>query len=320
MPTLEGNATFSEGIIRDARKVLAEKPGSSDKPLDVVLLGSIARREASPHSDFDFLVIAHGLPAGPKDTRQLLRDIGQLREALNFGEPGRTDLFGRVIAAPELTERIGLQEDTNHNHSRRILLLEESVSVLRPELHSQLLRAVIGRYLGDYDKPKEGVPRFLLNDVIRYWRTLAVDYQAKRWEEVDTFSGLRYLKLIVSRKLAYAATLTSILLCDKATVDYFEAQFAMPALARLAQLSEHVTEEWHGDLRKLFEVAEEFAQLLQEPTFREEARNVRSRVEIEPGSRFERAQESARGLQSSLERIFFHSERLPERSRKYLSF
>src|SRR5207247_550348 len=103
------------------------------------------------------------------------------------------------------------------------------------------LTRLVDRYLLDYQtKPKPGVPRFLVNDVVRYWRTIAVDYQAKKWDELDENWGLRYLKLIVSRKLTFAGTLVSLFIpaITHKNVDreMLVRQFGMPPLARLAQV------------------------------------------------------------------------------------
>ena len=95
------------------------------------------------------------------------------------------------------------------------------------------MRSILKRYLVDYHNfenvsplHKRGVARFLLNDVVRYWRTVAVDYQAKRWDELSPPAGafqeddglgleppkwgLRYIKLRSSRKLAFVGSLVSL--------------------------------------------------------------------------------------------------------------
>ncbi|MDQ4143132.1 MAG: hypothetical protein M3198_05180 [Actinomycetota bacterium] len=216
LPTLSRNAADSMGVLSDAEAWLREKvPTAEAAELDVVVLGSFARLEASLESDFDYLIMVHGLPSDVRAGRRLLEAIDDFIRSIRTRGPGRTGLFGHITAAADLTERIGLEQDTNLSQSRRLLLLEESRSVYQPELHDRLLRAVLERYLADYGgKPKAGAPRFLLNDVQRYWYTLAVDYQAKRWEDASSGWGLRYLKLLNSRKVAYAGTLVSLLRCD----------------------------------------------------------------------------------------------------------
>ena len=246
LPALDASARSSKQAIDTARKLLAEQCPPSD-PLDVFAFGSLAREELSKESDFDYLVVALGLPQEFTKTKRLILATEELRGKLNLKEPGATGMFGRVIAAADLTERIGLEQDTNLTHSLRILILQESVSIYQPTEHERLLRAILERYLVDYLDPKAGIPRFLLNDLVRYWRTMAVDYQAKRWEEWGKQSvkwGLRYLKLRVSRKLTFAGTLASLLLTNQdnpATTDYLTNQFRMPPLARLAQLHTQLT-------------------------------------------------------------------------------
>ncbi len=317
---LKAAAARSDNIISDARSFLSKEIEPVDVPVDVVVLGSIARREATTESDFDFLVIAYGLPDRVTQTREMLSAVDRLRAKLALSAPGRTRLFGRVVSAPDLTERIGLEQDTNLTHSQRILILEESVSIYQQDRHRQLVRSIVDRYLADYQSPKQGVPRFLLNDVLRYWRTLAVDYQAKRWEDLESDWGLRYLKLILSRKVAFAGTLVSLLLAGEATTDYFLSQFEMPPLSRLAQLHAALDPTLRDHLRDAIVIANEFAIKLADGNFRQAARKVSSRADIREGSEFALLRERARDLQRALEALFFDSEPLRERSRKYLSF
>lgn len=317
---LRAAAKRSESYIADSRRFLIQELPPVDIPLDVVVLGSIARREASTESDFDFLVIAYELPKQITKTREVLLAVDRLREKLGLAEPGRRRLFGRVVAAADLTERIGLEQDTNLTHSQRILLLEESVSIYQPDRHRQLVRSILDRYLADYDNPKHGVARFLLNDVLRYWRTLTVDYQAKRWEDLESDWGLRYLKLILSRKVAFAGTLASLLLAEESTIDYLFSQFEMPPLARLVQIHTVLEPALQGHLREAILISNEFAMKLADADFRDAARAVSSRADVKEGTDFARLQDRARALQRALEAVFFDSDRLGERSRRYLSF
>lgn len=88
-------------------------------------------------------------------------------------------MFGTVIGAFDLVLQIGLQLDTNHSLTRRMLLLEESVSLLDNGVHEEVVRAALHRYMTLADAREEKVPRCQLNDVVRYWQTITVDYQAK---------------------------------------------------------------------------------------------------------------------------------------------
>lgn len=319
VPTLCHNAELTEQRVAESRDFLCKGLLPQQVPLDVVALGSMGRQESSTESDFDWLILAHGLPENVTHSRLLIELVGNLQIALGMDNPGPTGVFGRVVSSPDLTEFIGLEEDTNRSLTHRILILGESVSLYRPDLHAILIRRIFERYFSDYKKPKEGVPRFLLNDVLRYWRTLTIDYQAKRWEGRSDW-GLRYLKLLISRKLSFAGFVIPLLICEKTEVDHFIKQFQMPPLGRITQLYKYGS-EFIGPLKNIVQVAEAFASALSDADFRAEAKKVSA-----PGDKdhwpekFCQMKKQADKLQSALESIFFDSVLLRDKARKYLSF
>jgi len=317
-------AEFSDEVREELSDHLEHALGSEDDGIGVVLAGSLARGEATAASDLDYFLIVHRLPMDVRRTRNALNAIDVARQRLPHGltAPGATGIFGRVFSAVDLVEHIGLQDDSNLNQTRRMLLLQESAPVYAPELHQALLKAIVERYLADYARPKAGVPRFILNDVLRYWRTLSVDYQAKRWESCESGGwGLRYLKLRMSRKVGLAGTLASLFLCKEATPDYFVDQFSMPALARLAQLRKHVSTAELEHLKTVFRIYAKFIEALWDREFRDEAKAVQSRVaSSEYPERFRAMKRESMDLHDALQALFFESEALREHSQRLLAF
>lgn len=302
--------------------------------LDIVVFGSIARDEMTEDSDFDWLVVARRPSEDPDHFVQLRLAAVEALQKATAKDPGSSGLFGAVVGAAGLVNTIGLDKDTNLNQTRRILILEESRSLLEPDRHRELRSAITARYLHDQQQQLGKVPRFLLNDVVRYWRTVAVDYQAKRWKELDNEKwGLRLLKLRSSRKLTFAGTLASLFLPvlrgEEATVDGLLAQWEMPPLARLAQLHTVLGEEASTALAQVLSLADRFSGWLASHEVRTEARRVDHLRDAEDGAPLSEAYAATHELNRALLDLFFCEEPvagsaveggLRELSHRYLVF
>ncbi|HEV2071906.1 MAG TPA: hypothetical protein VGR26_19155 [Acidimicrobiales bacterium] len=323
-------------VRRSVARSLYESMGDAavaSSELDILAFGSIARHEMAPGSDFDYLVVAHQLGPDPATIHHYRRAANTALAELDAEPPGSSGLFGAVVPSASFVTTIGLNEDTNLNLSRRILLLEESLPLTEPNRHRVLVTSILNRYLYDY-RSRSGplVPRFLLNDVVRFWRTVAVDYQAKRWEEMEGEKwGLRYIKLRSSRKLTYASTLASLFMPVIAQIDttanYLSELFRIPALGRLAQLGTYTGAKTSGALREVLALADRFVGWLADEEFRKEVSAVQDPLSSPPGSVFCTARDATVDLQRALESLFFSDEPLRERdfslgslSRKYLGF
>lgn len=291
-----------------------------DDEIDVVVFGSLARQEATIESDVDYLVLLHNYSCPPSAPHRLITETNKTIGDFDLNPPGASGMFGTTIAAADMIARIGLDGDTNLTHSRRVLLLSESTSILRPELHHKLRVAILERYLEGYEQPKDGPPRFLLNDIARYWRTVAVDYQAKVWSNGRDKWGLRYLKLVTSRKLSYAGALVPLLTCHETNAEQLAAEFETPALARLASLALDPDFDQDEALAECLRIGDRFVERLSRKEFRTKANEVERSDGFDLHPELREARDDARRLQDALEAVFFKSSTLADTSRKYLSF
>ena len=123
---------------------------------------------------------------------------------------------------------IGGENDSNSNTTRRVLLLLEALPIgRRREAFDRVRKNILKRYLvedrGLLHRSVEGesrwVPLFLLNDLARYWRTMAVDFAYKQFNRGSKGYALRSIKLGTSRKLLFASGLLACFWCDPSVSD-----------------------------------------------------------------------------------------------------
>ena len=209
---------------------------AADDDVTVVLFGSWGRHELTEHSDDDWLELVANMH---RDEDAIKPPVDELRALLGVGQrkPGSQPLFGHVAFRADLVSNIGLDGDTNTNLSQRILLLLESEPVLHDGVYRDCWDSALDAYL-DGSLRDYRPPRFLLNDIVRYWRTLCVDFVGKERAEPGGKWGMRSAKLRLSRKMLFAGGLLPVLRCGSFTAaeirPFLRDQLATPVTDRVA--------------------------------------------------------------------------------------
>ncbi len=178
----------------------------------VYTTGSFGRGEASSHSDLDLFIVG---PADEKGRRSfpnldeicLKADLIRLTRRQRFPEFSGDGEYLNHYTVHDLVKTLGQPEDDSSNTlTARLLLLLESQPVLGVAVYKVATEEVIRAYWRDYEGHEGSfMPAYLANDILRLWRTLCVNYEARTSTEPATKKAKRKLK---NYKLKHSRLLT----------------------------------------------------------------------------------------------------------------
>ncbi|MGB2642990.1 MAG: nucleotidyltransferase domain-containing protein [Candidatus Acidiferrum sp.] len=337
LPTARAAATENRAEL-DAL-LSAKIPRYTSEDTSLVVFGSLARGEWTSASDLDWTYLIDG-----QANSDHLRIAQKMRSVLQenkdkFRPPGQTGTFGNMAFSHDIIHQIGGQNDTNKNTTQRILLLLESTTIGKnTQAYERIIRAVINRYLEEdnhllvEDETRYRVPRFLLNDIVRFWRTMAVDFASKQRDRAGEGWGLRNAKLRMSRKLIFASGLLVCFGCsldsepqkklsaDKRNirlnlVNYLRDQIKLTPLEILADaIKKYGVPKNLGD--ELFGAYAEFLTILDDEKFRGALENLTA-TESRSDPTFKRVRKVSQMFEKALDLLFFENPKLAPLTRKY---
>lgn len=177
------------------------------KNLAVYVCGSYGRLEAHPQSDLDpfFVDTRLDIPERARswcDHEERVSNIPKTQEVsffagfveamerLKFPPLTGQGQYLRIHELADIRSTLGGRRDDYENHfTARMLLLLESRSLHDNGAYEELVEKVIGFYFKDYhDHERDFQAVFLLNDIVRYWKTMCLNYEHKR--ELDRLSDI----------------------------------------------------------------------------------------------------------------------------------
>ena len=130
-----------------------------------------------------------------------------LDDNLTIKLPASEGVFDKPLAVDEICE-IGGLKDKNVTITRRMLLLLEGEWVFNAAAFHEVRDRLLDEYLRN-DPGRDKICMFLLNDIIRYWRTICIDLEHK-----SGIGGkpreIRLIKLRFARLLLYASGVFAI--------------------------------------------------------------------------------------------------------------
>ena len=204
---------WSEARINCFKEAVSALPEVSvHGDLCIYVTGSFGRLEASEHSDLDLFFINGSVPGRVQMSRidKTLMDAALISECrkLKFPEFSGDGEYLEVHCLEDMRKNLGGRRDDYANlFTARLLLLLESLPIHNDSLYVGVLNQITASYFRDYQDHKEDFrPTFLVNDILRFWKTLCLNYEHSRnslsEDATETRkSHLRNLKLKFSRML-----------------------------------------------------------------------------------------------------------------------
>jgi predicted nucleotidyltransferase len=219
MDLIQSRNQFSTRKIVELKKKISKLSyiKKFNKSLCIYVTGSFARDEASEYSDMDiFFISRRKNKIKNLDEIILKADLIKIIRELNLPDFSGDGEYLTIHCLEDIIEKLGSPEDDYRNYfTARLLLLLESKPLFNDKLYNEAILKIINVYFNDYSDHKESFsPKFLANDIMRFWKTMCLNYEQKRNsvnrnELTKNKARLKSLKLKFSR----ITTCYSLLCC-----------------------------------------------------------------------------------------------------------
>jgi predicted nucleotidyltransferase len=185
----------SQQRLEALRTDLSTRVGSVERRFEdpevcIYATGSLAREEATQHSDLDAFFLLSGHRAEKRLGRirdvKILSAVVKAAEEASFPDFSNDGEFLRFMHIGDIIDHIGSRHEDYHNmFTARMLMILESRYLYNQDAYRRFRGNIISAYFRDFhDHSKNFRPVFLLNDILRFWRTLCINYEhARQWRE-----------------------------------------------------------------------------------------------------------------------------------------
>lgn len=213
---LQEVSKYSKGKY-DELKNRVEEAFSGKKEFENVCIyacGSMGRSDMSTNSDLDLFFIIDNTSEkamSKEDEESFFEKVVEINMDMGFKKPSRNGEFLKFTTFNDVLDIGSNMEDYKNSFTARLLLLLESKPLFNEPLYQRLIEETVDKYLCDFeDHQTDYSPLFVMNDILRYWYTLTINYEFYRApSDSDYKKRWRRLKL----KFARLITCFSLYLC-----------------------------------------------------------------------------------------------------------
>ncbi|MCH7987530.1 MAG: hypothetical protein IID46_00100 [Planctomycetes bacterium] len=225
----------------------------------VAVSGSLGRMEQLDHSDGDFIVLLKdGISLDSSEAQDAFQNVWSVLNPLGLEKPKTTGIYASPSNQAELCDPVarGQVDEDVSTFGKRIQLLLDCQPVYGADAFRNTIDSVIERYTsGTYQSDNETIWKYLLDDLIRYFRSLSV---MSRWEAQDRpgYWRLRNVKLRHTRLMMYAGLLLLMGEADRQPdkgVDWLKDRLSLTALERVAFVYAQHGDENFSPIAKYYE-------------------------------------------------------------------
>jgi hypothetical protein len=231
-PELAKSWSFSQNALEKIKNSMASI-GHRTKTC-IAVAGSFGRFEASQLSDLDYIIISDN----EDEYESVKKSLDDIIKKNKLYLPNSTGVFSSQVLPSKLIDIAGAKNENLDHLAQRILLLLEAKPIYNEQQCEKIQLEILDKYLEYLRNDPNKFPLYLLNDTIRYFRWICVNYQFSFWKENEKWT-LRNIKLRHSRIVMYAGMLLVLLnSCKKSNKkrDYIAESLRMTPLERIVSV------------------------------------------------------------------------------------
>ena len=204
----------ADGRLTQVHDLLKERKDLfQDRKVVAYLAGSLGRGDVGKFSDLDLFLIT----TKPDSERKWLEDleilslIVQINKHLGYGPFSNDGEYLKIYSFEKMLEALGAPQDDSENlFTARMLLLLEARCACNQLLYDYIVEKILRHYFRDSRGKSTFRPLFLLNDLLRYWRTLCLNYELIR-DNPDRPWRKKNINLKFSRMLTIFGTVLPLI-------------------------------------------------------------------------------------------------------------
>lgn len=231
---------------------LEEGSCSESNAICVFAAGSLGRLDCGESSDLDvFVTSTEGVPKLKEI--EIFASILGVNSRLQYPPLSNDGEFLKIFDINRHAANIGSAHDDSENYfTTRMLLLLESNYLVGEAAYANHKRAIIRHYWRDAPTEERFKPVFLINDILRYWRTVCLNYERARNNPSKSWKKKNF-NLKYSRMLSVFGTVLPLVLMTDTSEDNIAELCSILPMQRLARGLDSI-----GDVRDFAERFEKF--------------------------------------------------------------